>query len=134
MFLARACPALMVTSISITDPAHALRRSVEVMEGSVFWENCRWTFVVAPSEGDLTHAGSATKTMLSSVGGLDGGVLRIGITEHRQSDPAAVQDLLGWWPPNGLALICFPWTAAFGFCDLDCQGGSCVWVVGLNSV
>ena len=73
--------------------------SVKVMEGSVFWENCRWMVVVAPSEGNLTHAGSATKTILSSVGGLVSGVLRIGITEHRRSDPAAVQDLLGWWPP-----------------------------------
>ena len=84
MFLARACPAFMVTSISITDPAHVLDRSVKVMEGSVFWENCRWTVVVAPSEGDLTHAGSVTKIILSSVGGL-GGVLRTGTTEPSSS-------------------------------------------------
>ena len=88
MFLACACPALKL-SISITDPAHALERSVKVMEGSVFWENCRWTVVVAHAEGGLAHACSGTKRILSLVGDIEGGVLRIGITEHRRNDPAA---------------------------------------------
>ena len=51
--------------------------------------------------GVVTQSGSATKLILSSVGGLVEGV-REGTTEHRRSDPAAVQGPSGWWPHGGL--------------------------------
>ena len=64
---------------------------------------CRWTVVVAPSEGGLTHAGSTTKRIVSSVGGLVCGVLYTGSTELHRSDSAAVQCLFSWLPRDGLS-------------------------------
>nr|AXL95404.1 conotoxin precursor superfamily W [Conus ermineus] len=68
----------MVTSISMSSPrlwpwfgsvgVTGIGESMGAVVGRTWWR---------PPEGELTHAGSATKQLLSSVGGLVGGVLRM---------------------------------------------------------
>ena len=61
---------VLSTSVALVwfRPVTGIGESMGAVVGRTWWR---------PPEGELTHAGSATKQLLSSVGGLVGGVLRM---------------------------------------------------------